>query len=355
MTKYNMKILRNTLPISDIYNMLKSGDLTINRSYQRGTGLWPDNARSYFIDTVLNDFPFPKVVMRQVVDLKTKKSKREIIDGQQRLTTIRDFIDNKFKLTAVSKLYKGHKFEDLPDEVTATLLSYEVSIDNIVSATTDEILEVFRRINSYTLPLNTSEKRHATFQGDFKWFISDMTEYVTPFFEKFNTLTIREISRMSDADLITECCQIRLDGIKNRSAKSLNDIYKDFDESFPRESEIREVILSSFNFIKDNLIEVFENCNVQSYNFYSLMGALIFNKYGFPDNKNDFNGFNQINQFTLDIDKSRDELIRIFTELDDRVENGTFSEFVKASIATTHSYKNRVTRIQTLITALQKS
>lgn len=349
-----MKILRNTLPISDIYNMLKSGDLTINRSYQRGTGLWPDNARSYFIDTVLNDFPFPKVVMRQVVDLKTKKTKREIIDGQQRLTTIRDFIDNKFKLTAVSKLYKGYKFDDLPDEITATLLSYEVSIDNIVTATTEEILEVFRRINSYTLPLNTSEKRHATFQGEFKWFISDMTEYVTPFFEKYKTLTIREISRMSDADLLTECCQIKLEGVKNRSAKNLNDIYKEFDSKFHQEEEIREVILTSFNFIKDNLIEVFENSDIQSYNFYSLMGALIFNKYGFPDNKGDFKDFNQINQFVLDIDKSRDELIRIFTELDDKVENGVFSEFVKASTSTTHSYKNRLIRIQTLITALQK-
>jgi hypothetical protein len=140
-----------------------------------------------------------------------------------------------------------------------------------------------------------------------------MTEYFTPFFERYKTLTIREISRMSDADLLTECCQIKLEGIKNRSAKNLNDIYKKFDSSFPQEDEIRNVILSSFNFIKDNLLEVFENCNIQSYNFYSLMGALIFNKYGIPDNKSDFNNFKQINQFALDIDKSRDELIRIFT------------------------------------------
>jgi hypothetical protein len=349
-----MKILRNTLPISDIYNMLKSGELTINRSYQRGTGLWPDNARSYFIDTVINDFPFPKVIIRQVVDLKTKKSKREIIDGQQRLTTIRDFIDNKFKLSSVSKLYKGYKFDDLPDEISANLLSYEVSIDNIVTATTEEILEIFRRINSYTLPLNTSEKRHATFQGEFKWFISDLTEYVTPFFEKYKTLTIRDISRMSDADLLTECCQIKLEGIKNRNAKNLNDIYRENDNSFLRENEIRDVVLSSFNFIKDNLIEVFENCSIQSYNFYSLMGALIFNKYGFPDAKGDMADFQKINQFVINLDKSRDELIRLFTEVDEREENGSFSEFVKASIATTHSYKNRLTRIQTIVTLLQK-
>lgn len=350
-----MKILRNTMPISDIYNLMKSGELTINRSYQRGTGLWPDNARSYFIDTVLNDFPFPKVVMRQVVDLKTKKSKREIIDGQQRLTTIRDYIDNKFKLSSVSKKFKGNKFEDLPDEVCARLLSYEVSIDNIVTATTEEILEIFRRINSYTLPLNISEKRHATFQGEFKWFVSDLAEYVTPFFEKYQTLSIRDISRMADTDLITECCQLKLEGIKNRTAKNLTDLYSKNDESFTNEDEIRNVFMTSFNFIKDNLTEVFENCTIPSYIFYSLMGALIFNKYGFPDEKGDMRDFQTTDNFVANIDKSRDGLIRMFSEFEERDEDGTFSEFVKASTATTHSYRNRITRTQSILKILQEA
>ena len=56
-----MKIIRNTKPISDLYNGMKSGDI-INREYQRSSGLWPNNSRSYFIDTILNEFPFPKVV-----------------------------------------------------------------------------------------------------------------------------------------------------------------------------------------------------------------------------------------------------------------------------------------------------
>lgn len=349
-----MKIIKNTLPISDLYNLMKSGELTINRSYQRGTGLWPDNARSYFIDTVLNDFPFPKIVIRQVVDLKTKKSKREIIDGQQRLTTIKDFIDNKFKLTSVSKKFAGMRYDDLPDGIPELFLAYEVSIDNIVTATTEEILEIFRRINSYTLPLNTSEKRHATFQGRFKWFISDLTEYVTPFFEKYQTLSIRDISRMSDADLLTECCQIRLEGIQNRSPNKLDNIYKKYDESFDREVELKDVITSSFNYIKDNFIDVFENCRIQSYNFYSLMGALIFNRYGIPDIKGDLADLQTIGQFSINVDHCTDQLIRIFTEVDEKNETGTYSDFVRASLSTTHSYKNRLTRIRTLIEVLQK-
>lgn len=348
-----MKILRNTIPISDIYNLMKSGELTVNRSYQRGKGLWPNNARSYFIDTILNDFPFPKVVLRQVLDLKTKKSKREIIDGQQRLSTIRDFIENKFKLSSVSKKYSGMTYEDLPEEISSSLLSYEVSIDNIVTATTEEILEIFRRINSYTLPLNTSEKRHATFQGRFKWFISNLTEYFTPFFERYNTLTIREISRMMDADLLTECCQLCIEGIQARSSPKLDNIYKRFDNEFDNELEVKDKIISSFNFIKDNFTEVFENTKVPAYIFYSLMGALIFNRYGIPDVKNDLYEYSPTQNFCSDTNHTRDELIRMFSEVEEKDESGVYPDFVRASIATTQSYKNRLIRIGAIIKVLQ--
>ena len=47
---------------------------------------------------------FPKITIRQTINLDNKKSIREVVDGQQRLLTIRDFINNNLKKYYLSTL-----------------------------------------------------------------------------------------------------------------------------------------------------------------------------------------------------------------------------------------------------------
>lgn len=89
-----------------------------------------------------------------------------------------------------------------------------MSTDTVISATDDEVLEIFRRINSYTLPLKEPEKRHASYQGEFKWFIKDLLDLYSPMLDRYKILSLREISRMVDAELMTELSQVILDGVK---------------------------------------------------------------------------------------------------------------------------------------------
>ena len=180
-----MQLIRNTFTIADLNKWLEERTLIVNHNYQRLQGLWHKNARSYFIDTILNNYPFPKITIRQTINLKTRQSIREIIDGQQRMMTINDFVNNKLTLSSVSELYKGQKFSDLDEDIQSEFLAYEISVDTLVGMPENEILEIFRRINSYTLPLNASEKRHASYQGEFKWFIKNIVELYTPMFKKY--------------------------------------------------------------------------------------------------------------------------------------------------------------------------
>ncbi|KQU27243.1 hypothetical protein ASG65_01400 [Bacillus sp. Leaf13] len=349
-----MKITRNVITISDLNQWLEEGSLNINNKYQRAAGLWPKNARSFFIDTILNGFTFPKVTIRQTIDLKTRKSIREVVDGQQRLTTIQDFINGFIKLSNVSKKYKGHTFSDLEEETQEAFLAYEVSVDTIVTGTTEEVLEIFRRMNSYTLPLNAPEKRHATYQGEFKWFILDLVEKYSPLLQTYDILTLREISRMVDADLITELSQVVITGVFSRSSSNLEKLYKEFDSNFENRELIEERITDTMDFIKNNLEPVCRSGMITNYLFYSLFSALIYNKYGIENvEPNKVNGLGTINDFSSDSTNSIQNISELLSALDEKDETGRFGEFIKACSASTHTLNNRITRLKWLVAALQ--
>src|SRR5262249_15983658 len=63
-----MNINTNNYSVLEILNMLDRRELLVNQDYQRGSGLWPDGASSYFIDTILEGFPFPKIYMYEFLD-----------------------------------------------------------------------------------------------------------------------------------------------------------------------------------------------------------------------------------------------------------------------------------------------
>jgi hypothetical protein len=72
--------------------------LILTPKFQR-RGVWRPKARSYFIDTLLRDMPVPPIYIRTVQSADTSGIIREVIDGQQRISAILDFIDGKFRLS----------------------------------------------------------------------------------------------------------------------------------------------------------------------------------------------------------------------------------------------------------------
>lgn len=182
-----MQINNNNYSVLELIQMLERKELIVNKDYQRGSGLWPISARAFFIDTILQGFPFPKIYMYEYLDRPARGMKKEIVDGQQRISSIVGFYNNEFPLQAEGA-NKGKRFQELDEEQQEKFLSYSASVDVIRNATKADILQMFRRMNAYTMPLNDAEKRHSSFHGDFKWFINELADELNEFFVEFNVL-----------------------------------------------------------------------------------------------------------------------------------------------------------------------
>lgn len=347
-----MKLDNSTYSVAELRDMLGRKDLVVNSSYQRGAGLWPSSARSYFIDTILMGFPFPKLYFYETLDRSSRRVIREIVDGQQRITSIIDFIQDKFRLTSVSRHYHGLKFSDLPEEIQMEFLSHPIPVDVIRNATKAEILEMFRRMNAYTLPLNESEKRHAQYHGQFKWFVNTLTDEVSGTIVGFNILTNRQIVRMADAELIAEMVLSLEFGVISTSPTLLNKLYDRYDEVFDKEQEYESLIKEFFEFITQQLTDFKESYLMKSYTVHTLFCAYVLNKIGLPDEKGEL-GLQSIGRAYNNLDVAREQLRALSFAHESRDLEGDFKDYVLAVEGATTRKPSRLVRTVYLAKALR--
>lgn len=274
-----MIINPNSYSILEILDMIDRKELIVNKSYQRHAGLWPVGASSYFIDTIFEGYPFPKIYLYEFINPSERKIKKELVDGQQRITAIRRFINNEFPIKGDS-VFSGMKFSDIDTESQNKFLYYSVSVDVIRNATKSEILQMFRRMNAYTQPLNNAEKRHSLYSGFFKWFVNEVADNLNDFFIEYGVFTEKQIVRMQDAEFVTELVIAIEHGIVSSSPKHLSDTYKKYDEDFPLRDEYFSRIKDVFDFIITNFSFLRNTYMMKPYALHSLFIALYFYKFG---------------------------------------------------------------------------
>lgn len=347
-----MRIDGSTYSIAELREMLDRKDLLVNREYQRGSRLWPAGARSYFIDTILTEFPFPKIYFYEYLDRQGRKTKREIVDGQQRISAIMDFADDKYTLTSVSRDFHGKRFSDLDIDTQDAFLEYSVPVDVIRNAEKSDILEMFRRMNAYTLPLNEAEKRHSTYHGIFKWFINEAATEFSPTFVEFGILTSRQIVRMADAELLSEMVLALEQGIISSNNAILNNLYKKYNSSCEPESVYRTRLREFFAYVLDHLGELRNSFLMKPYVMHSLFCASMHNKYGLPDVNRKIE-LEPIGTICRDAEQALLSLQALAMAHEGKDLEGEFSEYVWGCSAGTNREPRRVARVKYLALALR--
>lgn len=272
----SMLIRPSTFTVAQYCAMWKKGELVVNRDYQRNEDVWPPAARAFFIETLLLGFPIPKLYLFQRTDIKTKLTVLEVVDGQQRTQSILDFYASKLKIGKRFELdgARNKAFSGLPEDLQEKFLDYGVPCDVFVSATHAEVREVFRRMNSHTVSLNAEEKRHATYQGAFKWFINDLSRQHGDTLKAIGVFSEKDLVRMQDAKLLADVVHALTHGIQTTKPKDLNKLYEDFDEDFPHEEDARKRITAAISFVLD-CKDLHNSSLMRSYVFDNLLLAVI--------------------------------------------------------------------------------
>lgn len=247
--------------------------------------IWTDKARSYLMDTIIRGKPIPKIFMRQQINPKTKKTVREIVDGQQRLRTILGYLKDGFTISRVhNKEYGGKFFSQLPDALQESILKYEIAVDLLINAPDEEILDIFARLNTYSVKLVKQELINSKYFGDFKQTVYELAFEFLTFWRKNNIFSDGKILRMAEAELTSELLIAMSEGIKSR--KVVESYYKKYDDSFPNKNILMERFRKIMDVIGELMSDRLPSSNFsRPHLFYSLFCAVYHMLYGLPEMK----------------------------------------------------------------------
>ena len=256
-------------PISDIRDWHESGRLELRPDFQR-RGVWSVPARIMLMDTILCNIPMPKVFLANTIE--DGNTYRVVIDGQQRISAILDFLRDKFSLEAPYPGNEiGKKFSELDQETQDRFLSYQIDFNEAQKPTDEEVREVYSRVNKYTVPLNKQELRRADFPGAFLTVSEELA--ADTYFDRVGIFSAADRRRYADVEYVSELLAAMLDDIQDKK-RTLDDFYirySTWDEKHKREISDRfSKVLKEIQFIFDNSLDITETRFRQKADFYTL-------------------------------------------------------------------------------------
>lgn len=257
-----LNIAKTVYKVSDFLSWQRNGSLVLSPSFQRRP-VWSTASKSYLLDTVIQGLPVPIIFLREQTDLKTLEPIREVIDGQQRLRTLLAFVEpeslgkeynpeiDDFTIQkAHNKELSGIKFVNFPNSVKRQILNYEFSVHVLPSETEDrEVLQIFARMNSTGVKLNSQELRNAEYFGILKQLIYQLAYEQLERWRKWGVFSETNIARMIEVEETSDYIYMMLNGLSSKSQSQLNKFYRDYEEEFPYE----KVVTTRFRAVMDKI------------------------------------------------------------------------------------------------------
>ncbi len=142
------------------------GQLELQPAYQREY-VWKlrPELPSRLIESLLLEIPIPPIYFGKMIG-----GRLEVIDGQQRLTTMINFIGNKFQLQRLQRMgsLNGKVFKDLSADHQEKIMDAPIRSVVIDAGNNSDLrYEIFERLNRGSMALNEQELRNCVYRGPF--------------------------------------------------------------------------------------------------------------------------------------------------------------------------------------------
>ena len=224
----------------------------------------------------------PKLLLTQ--EVKDRRNIRIVVDGQQRLRSILEYYNDGFPISrAHNKEFAGRRFSELPDEIQTEFMKYEIGVDLIYDMPYREILDIFARLNTYTVKLNSQELLNAKYVGYFKQLAYRLGYRYVDYLIAAKIITKSQVTRMVEAELTSDLLVALYDGIQTN--KNLEIHYRRNEDAFDKVDIIEE----RFDDIMSHINAVYKPEELAPTNwsrvhlFYTLFTVFGHALYGIPE------------------------------------------------------------------------
>ncbi|MFD2756206.1 DUF262 domain-containing protein [Comamonas terrae] len=250
--------------VADVYQLIDEGKLTLRPDFQRKF-VWTHEHQEAFIDTILNGLPFPEIyVCEGDVDVQKLRTTRLVIDGQQRLTTIRNYIEGKHEHPPT----KVPSYQSLSKSQKENFINYQIVMRDLGKVDEETTREIFRRINLTKFKLDDIEIHNAVYDGHFIQAAKTILENIA--LEQYGVLRESEFTRMADLHFILLVMATIENGGYFAQDREVEPKVSGLNDDYPNKDHMIALLIKTFAIIKDLDLPV-DSMWFRKSNFFTLV------------------------------------------------------------------------------------
>ncbi|MFG1775981.1 DUF262 domain-containing protein [Micromonospora sp. NPDC049048] len=268
MTDHGLKFEIESKTVAEFRSLNKSGELILQPEYQR-QAVWPERAKVSLMETILLGYPIPEIYLAYETSPEGEQ-KASVVDGQQRLTSLLGFLNNKFPLDGLEdeklkEKFEGLFFTELPDEVRQEFFQYRFPIRRLSNLADEFVRAVFARVNRVNMVLTEQELRNALLPGPFNDFLKDCAAH--PISAVSGVFSGERRKRGGDLEFYAEVFGTCIFGLSNKKTEldeRYDKISSDFEDYQDRSAEFLALLTFLKNTIKwagrtrwSNIVDMF--------------------------------------------------------------------------------------------------